>query len=148
MDTRRNVRARRWTFVSSLLLLSGSLSCSSSTSAPTPRTAANVSRFAPVDTPRPNQSPQDLLQEALAGTSADGDALDSRMEVRTIRVPHPERGATARFNFGQGQRGWITSMPNDELLTNPAFDPGSKIPEYKVCAVRVEPLASPVPARA
>jgi formate dehydrogenase alpha subunit len=28
------------------------------------------------------------------------------------------------------------------FLTNPAFDPGSKIPEYKVCAVRVEPLPS------
>jgi formate dehydrogenase alpha subunit len=26
------------------------------------------------------------------------------------------------------------------FLTNPALDPGSKIPEYKVCAVRVEPL--------
>ncbi len=30
------------------------------------------------------------------------------------------------------------------FLTNSALDPGSKIPEYKVCAVRVEPL--PVPA--
>jgi assimilatory nitrate reductase catalytic subunit len=26
------------------------------------------------------------------------------------------------------------------FLTNPALDPGSKIPEYKVCAVRVERL--------
>jgi predicted molibdopterin-dependent oxidoreductase YjgC len=26
------------------------------------------------------------------------------------------------------------------FLTNAAFDPGSKIPEYKVCAVRVEPV--------
>ena len=28
------------------------------------------------------------------------------------------------------------------FLTHPAFDPGSKIPEYRVCAVRVEPLPS------
>jgi predicted molibdopterin-dependent oxidoreductase YjgC len=26
------------------------------------------------------------------------------------------------------------------FLTNAAFDPGSKIPEYKVCAVKLEPL--------
>ncbi len=29
------------------------------------------------------------------------------------------------------------------FLTHAAFDPGSKIPEYKVCAVRVEPLRAP-----
>jgi assimilatory nitrate reductase catalytic subunit len=28
------------------------------------------------------------------------------------------------------------------FLTNSAFDPGSKIPEYKVCAVRIESIAS------
>jgi formate dehydrogenase alpha subunit len=33
------------------------------------------------------------------------------------------------------------------FLTNAAFDPGSKIPEYKVCAVRVEPLRSATTAR-
>jgi predicted molibdopterin-dependent oxidoreductase YjgC len=36
------------------------------------------------------------------------------------------------------------------FLTNAAYDPESKIPEYKVCAVRVEPLeaaASGGPAR-
>ncbi len=31
------------------------------------------------------------------------------------------------------------------FLTNAAFDPASKIPEYKVCAVRVEPVRVPVP---
>jgi formate dehydrogenase alpha subunit len=30
------------------------------------------------------------------------------------------------------------------FLTNGAFDPASKIPEYKVCAVRVEPVRAPV----
>jgi len=29
------------------------------------------------------------------------------------------------------------------FLTNAAFDPASKIPEYKVCAVRIEPVPSP-----
>jgi formate dehydrogenase alpha subunit len=28
------------------------------------------------------------------------------------------------------------------FLTNPAFDPASKIPEYKVCAVRIEPVGA------
>ncbi len=31
------------------------------------------------------------------------------------------------------------------FLTNAAFDPSSKIPEYKVCAVRVEPVGTAVP---
>ena len=31
------------------------------------------------------------------------------------------------------------------FLTNAAFDPSSKIPEYKVCAVRIEPVAAPAP---
>lgn len=29
------------------------------------------------------------------------------------------------------------------ILTNPAVDPDAKIPEYKVCAVKVEPLSTP-----
>ena len=29
------------------------------------------------------------------------------------------------------------------FLTNRAFDPSAKIPEFKVCAVRVEPKSSP-----
>ena len=29
------------------------------------------------------------------------------------------------------------------FLTNAAFDPASKIPEYKVCAVRIEPVPPP-----
>jgi predicted molibdopterin-dependent oxidoreductase YjgC len=35
------------------------------------------------------------------------------------------------------------------LLTNPALDPISKMPEFKVCAVRIEPVqAAPVPVKA
>jgi formate dehydrogenase alpha subunit len=33
------------------------------------------------------------------------------------------------------------------FLTNAAFDPASKIPEYKVCAVRIEPVRVPTPPR-
>jgi len=33
------------------------------------------------------------------------------------------------------------------FLTNAAFDPASKIPEYKVCAVKVELLAASHPAQ-
>ncbi len=32
------------------------------------------------------------------------------------------------------------------FLTNSAFDPASKIPEYKVCAVRIEPVRTATPA--
>ncbi|MDQ1284638.1 MAG: hypothetical protein QG663_41 [Thermodesulfobacteriota bacterium] len=32
---------------------------------------------------------------------------------------------------------------NANELTNPALDPICKIPEYKVCAVRVEKISSP-----
>jgi len=40
---------------------------------------------------------------------------------------------------------WITAHPSFaeaavNLLTNPALDPYGKIPEYKFCAARVEPL--------
>jgi assimilatory nitrate reductase catalytic subunit len=33
------------------------------------------------------------------------------------------------------------------FLTNSALDPSSKIPEYKVCAVRVEPVRGEAGAR-
>ena len=32
---------------------------------------------------------------------------------------------------------------NANVLTNPALDPICKIPEYKVCAVRVEKIEEP-----
>jgi assimilatory nitrate reductase catalytic subunit len=32
------------------------------------------------------------------------------------------------------------------LLTNPALDPSSRMPEFKVCAVRLEPAVQGVPA--
>lgn len=67
----------------------------------------------------------ELLAEALAGTvDAPQPDLGARMQVRRIRMPHPPRGASARFNFGEGRRGWITAMPRAELLTSPAFHEG------------------------
>ncbi|MCB9595406.1 MAG: PQQ-binding-like beta-propeller repeat protein [Sandaracinaceae bacterium] len=68
----------------------------------------------------------ELLEEALAGVVEDsGDAsFGARMQVRRVRVPHPPRGASAQFNFGQGRRGWVTAMPRAELLTSPAFHDG------------------------
>jgi len=32
------------------------------------------------------------------------------------------------------------------VLTNPQLDPFGKIPEYKFCAAKVEPIALPLPA--
>jgi assimilatory nitrate reductase catalytic subunit len=29
------------------------------------------------------------------------------------------------------------------LLTNPALDPASRMPEFKVCAARIEPATAP-----
>jgi predicted molibdopterin-dependent oxidoreductase YjgC len=48
--------------------------------------------------------------------------LSDRMERNTIFIP---------FHF-------VESAAN--VLTNPAFDPIAKIPEFKVCAVRIEKI--------
>jgi Ca-activated chloride channel family protein len=70
-------------------------------------------------------SPDELLEEALAGVVTDADdSLGARMQVRRIRMPHPPRGSSSRFNFGEGRRGWITALPNAELLASPAFHDG------------------------
>jgi formate dehydrogenase major subunit len=51
--------------------------------------------------------------------------LSERMERNTIFIP---------FHF-------VESAAN--MLTNPAFDPIAKIPEFKVCAVKIEKIATP-----
>ncbi|RLB45322.1 MAG: hypothetical protein DRJ42_30170, partial [Deltaproteobacteria bacterium] len=94
-----------------------------------------VDRFAVVtgnDESRPAApSPADLLEQALAGIALGTDgssdssgSLGSRMQVREIRIPSPPRGATSRFNFDGGKRGWITALPSSQLLTTPAFFDG------------------------
>ena len=55
-------------------------------------------------------------------------AIDVRAVV-TERVP--EGTVFVPFHFGEQAA---------NLLTNPALDPRSKIPEFKVCAVRIEPV--------
>ncbi|NOY92395.1 MAG: PQQ-binding-like beta-propeller repeat protein [Deltaproteobacteria bacterium] len=73
----------------------------------------------------PSPTAQDMLDESLAGTAESPDeGLGSRMTARPLRVPHPPRGATAQFNFDGGKRGWVTALPNDQLLTSPAFQDG------------------------
>jgi len=49
--------------------------------------------------------------------------LSERMETNTIFIP---------FHF-------VESAAN--MLTNPAFDPIAKIPEFKVCAVKIEKMS-------
>jgi Ca-activated chloride channel family protein len=69
-------------------------------------------------------STEETLREALAGVvTSNEDSLAARMQVRSIRMPHPPRGATARFDF-EGKRGWITAMNGEQLLTSPAFADG------------------------
>src|SRR5262252_3989096 len=68
------------------------------------------------DAPAP-PSADDLVREALDGASLDKEtSLHARMQLRTLPMPHPARGANARFNFGDGRRGWITAMPAEQLL--------------------------------
>lgn len=91
-----------------------------------PEPAGHFRAIANEERVRPSQ--EALLRDALAGLSedetADGADLGTRMQVRQIRMPHPPRGASARFNFGRGRRGWVTALPRAELLTSPAFHDG------------------------
>lgn len=90
--------------------------------------ARDAELFRPVDgeaaSPR-RASSEALLREALAGVvDAPESDLGSRMQVRELRRPRPPRGATARFDFDGGRRGWITALPSEQLLTSPAFANG------------------------
>jgi len=72
---------------------------------------------------------------------AEGDRVivESRRGAVSTRVKLTEEGRRKilfmPFHF-------IESRAN--ILTNPAFDPIAKIPEFKVCAVKVEKMRSPV----
>lgn len=90
-------------------------------------TTSEIERLVPVgrETARRRPSREELLREALAGVSDGEDAaLGARMQLRTLAIPRPPRGASARFNFGDGKRGWITALPSEQLLTSPAFANG------------------------
>ncbi len=57
------------------------------------------------------------------------------IKVRLYVTPRiPEGSVFIPFHFKEAAA---------NILTNPAVDPNAKIPEYKVCAVRVEPLHAP-----
>ncbi|MGE5186823.1 MAG: VIT domain-containing protein [Acidobacteriota bacterium] len=117
-------------------LLAGMLiaGCSSTTAAPSsdraPSASAPVSplvgSFRPVSAAAPPAPSADqLLPEALAGTVASpGDALDSRVEVRKLDLPHPPRGATASFRVGADRRGWITALSGPVVLPSPTYADG------------------------
>jgi len=60
-------------------------------------------------------------------TSARGTAIARARLTRTIR----HDTLFMPFHWGGDGRA--------NLLTNPALDPASKMPEFKVCAVRIEP---------
>ncbi len=77
------------------------------------------------DTPVVADDPAVLLSEALAGTaSASSDELGSRLQVRTLKIPSPPRGSTAKFNLAGHRRGWVTALPTAELLPTAAFEHG------------------------
>ncbi len=66
-----------------------------------------------------------LLAEALEGTVDEtSDDLAARMSRRRLPIPTPPRGATSRFNFDGGRRGFVTALPNAEVLTSPAYGEG------------------------
>ncbi|MDQ3036933.1 MAG: PQQ-binding-like beta-propeller repeat protein, partial [Myxococcota bacterium] len=65
------------------------------------------------------------IRDALAGVpEADDGSIEGRVPVRRIAVPRPPRGGNARFDWGGGRRGWVTALPNEELLTSAAFSNG------------------------
>ena len=92
-----------------------------------PRTSGGVGKFVALedDAEEELRTARPSLTDALAGVAERAQGhFGSRMQVRPIRVPHPPRGASARFNFGRVRRGWITALPREELLTSVAYDRG------------------------
>lgn len=85
------------------------------------------------------------IHPALAGRFgiADGDGvrLTTRRGVAEVRarLTPTIRQDTLFVPFHWGGRG------RANLLTNPALDPTSKMPEFKVCAVRMEKAPAPAP---
>jgi len=87
--------------------------------------AASDEALVPVGGRFESPATEALVREALAGTHAGPDeALGQRMQVRPLPHPTPEPGANAKFNFDGGKRGWITALPERELLTSPAYADG------------------------
>jgi len=85
--------------------------------------------------------PADLAR--LGVTAGGGLRLSSRRGsiVLTARADEGVASGTVFLPFA-----YTEAAAN--LLTNPALDPHGKIPEFKYCAVRVEPAGGPVPVGA
>jgi assimilatory nitrate reductase catalytic subunit len=62
--------------------------------------------------------------------------------VSRVRVTETIRPDTVFLPFHWG------GAASANLVTNPALDPVSRMPEFKVCAVRLEPVRPPEPVRA
>lgn len=62
------------------------------------------------------------------------------VEGRTSEAPSCTLPAAEGIVFGNFH---FPAEHNINSVTNRALDPVAKIPEYKVCAVRIEPLLSP-----
>ncbi|XVQ15367.1 molybdopterin oxidoreductase family protein [Spirillospora sp. CA-255316] len=76
-------------------------------------------------------------------------------EGADVRVASRRGAATVRARLSDAIRPDTVFIPfhwagegRANLLTNPALDPISRMPEFKVCAVRLEPLESPDPESA
>ncbi|MFT5356037.1 MAG: Ca-activated chloride channel family protein, partial [Polyangiales bacterium] len=133
-----NSHSRRLTFslfpvAATTLALTVAIACSGHSSAPSEHTTTPVSAAPPRDFGRVDEtsaafssgSSEDLVDLALAGVSENSSGeLGSRFQVRPLRIPATPRGATARFSFDQGKRGWVTALPNNELLASPAYGNG------------------------
>ena len=62
------------------------------------------------------------VMEEQATPEAPRDVLGTRAQVRALPLPRVRRGANASFEMPTGGgRGWVTSLPNRQVLLTPAF---------------------------
>lgn len=50
--------------------------------------------------------------------------LGVRMQVRDLGVPQVKRGASMRFDMHNGKRGWVTALPDGQMIVTPAYGHG------------------------
>jgi len=106
-------------------------------------TGAMTRRATVLDTLEPEAvvsvSPRDIARMGL--TPGDWVRVDTRRGAISLRVRQdgavPEGALFIPFCFAEAPA---------NLLTNPQLDPFGKIPEFKFCAARLQPIAEPVAA--
>jgi anaerobic selenocysteine-containing dehydrogenase len=85
-------------------------------------------------------------EEAVEVSPADA-AILGVTDGQLVRVISRRGGVTAKAKVTSASPPGVVSMSfhfaesPTNLITNPALDPVAKIPELKVCAVRLEPVA-------